>query len=308
MFGWIDRWRSAHLYAQARAFIAQARYEQALQMAARLRRIGHFGAWEIEALVHRTNDRLDQAVETLLEGLKLSPANQVLQNLLGLTYFHLGRFEEAVQTLECARENGSDRDWVGYQLALIWQRQQRYEEALQACPARPVNPEVAMEIVEMRLRMLLQLQRYEELVQDLAGTNEANSQSHWLGARALKILGRPAEAREHVLLALKSDFSAGREMQALLEEVSDPASLTCRRYAIRFEGRFRKPPRRMRRMRGGIAMAQIVAENQTEAVALYKRAEMTEIVRDFSLQRCEDRGPCPAELKGLFGKPRHIFY
>ncbi|MBT9583651.1 hypothetical protein IV102_09880 [bacterium] len=308
MFGWIDRWRSGRLYIRARAFLAQARYEQALQLATRLRRIGHFGAWEIEALVHRTNDRLDQATETLLEGLRIFPANQVLQNLLGLTYFHLGRFEEAEQTLECARQNGSDPDWVGYQVALIRQRQQRYEEALHACPSRPVNPEVRTEIVEMRLRLLLQLQRYEELVQELGATSEANSQSHWLGAQAYKMLGRDAQAQEQVLLALKSDFSAGPEIQALLEEVSDPVSLTCRRYAIRYEGRFRKPPRRMRRIRGGIAMAQVVADNQAEAVALYKGAEMTEIVRDFSLQRCEDRGPFPAELKGLFGSPRHIFY
>jgi tetratricopeptide (TPR) repeat protein len=288
--------------------LEQAHYDRALQLAARLRRVDHFGGYEIEALVHRAHDRLADALASLEQGLLKTPDNPVLLALLGLTHFHSGDPKAALQALEQAQKEGADADWIGYQQALVWQRLQRYPEALQACPRRPTNPEVRAPILEMRLRILLQLERLQELVEELEEAEEANSQAHWLGAQAFKALGRSEAARERVLLALQGDFSAGREMQALLEEVADPATLTCRRFAIRFHGKFRKPPKGMARARGGVAMAQVVAESQAEALSLYKKSEMTEIVRDFSLQRCEDRGPCPADQKGLFGAPRHIFY
>ena len=308
MFAWLDRWRILSLYQKARAAIEQARHQQALELAARLRRVGHPGGYEIEARVQRIRDQLEAAANTLQEGLAKYPESPILHFLLACTYRDQGDLDPAQESFRRAQECGQDNDQVGYQLALLKERQGQLEEALRACPAAPQNREVSQEIVELRLRILFKLERHLELLEELEACQEANSRCHGLGAQALEILGRKDEARERALLALQSDFSTGAEIQALLERVSDPASLTCRRYAIRYQGQFRRRPRGLSRVRGGISMAQVVANNQAEAIALYKRIEMTEIVRDFHLQRCEDRGPCPADQKGLFCKPRHIFY
>jgi len=308
MLRWLDRWQQPRLTRKARRCLEQGHYRQARSLAERLRWVKNWQGWEIGALVERADGDASVAESLLTEGLRLYPQQSRLHQLLGNTRAEQGDYGEALAAYGRAQEWGGDPDWLAYLRARLWVRQEQWQRALEECPKEPANPEVASEIRELRLQLLSRLELLPELLQELHHLEQPSARAHYLGACAHQALGNQDAAVRHALEALKVDFSAGPEVQALLERVCDPSSLNSRRFLIRSEGSFRRKSRGPKPIRGGVSILQVVADNREEALKMYRQLEMPEIVRDFQLRRCEDRGPCPGSCKGLFGQPRRIFY
>jgi len=87
--------RTLELMRKGFALVGEGRYADALQIGRKLKRLGHFSAFEIMALAHLGLDELPKAIATLEEG--VAKAGRVLWELLGNCYSDAGSFKKADQ-------------------------------------------------------------------------------------------------------------------------------------------------------------------------------------------------------------------
>src|SRR5205823_13544237 len=81
-------------------------------------------AWFHRAVAQIHLERLTHALGDLSEALKRNPHSRVCLSMRGCLYAHYGRWEQAQEDFNQARELGEDRPWVLYLHALICLRRE----------------------------------------------------------------------------------------------------------------------------------------------------------------------------------------
>ena len=304
---WLGRRSAPQLFEKALELLDNGKFERALKTAGRLRELRFSGAFEIEALAYRGMGQLEKAASALEQGVKATPSLWSLHNLLGNTYSDLGLYDKAMAAFTAGEAcEGADSDVLRFNQSLVLDRQGLHAQALEICPLHPHSPDLRTHCTHHRLDLLNKLDRHNEVLELTAAILESmDAETHYQRGRALWALSHRADALEQAVLSLRADFSLSPRAQRLLEEIADPASLLCRRYFLRVQGKLDK---RKHKAAGFFVVCQVVAEDLETAQAIYRADESPELADQLSVIESEDLGPFPVEYRGVFHKLGRAFY
>lgn len=210
-------------FEQARALIMAGRFDRAvvlLDVAAAVRgsepifTSNHpsIPYLRFEALVGLR--RVDDALEALRQGLKVSPKQLEMRNTLASVLIELGKTEEALQVVEESEEYSRTDADVYVLRAKLYALEGNHpksaevlENGLRNCPrlsdGRP-HPSLARALAEAYLNLQTHANRVETLLKELLEAQEGQGEwlDHYLYAWYFKWKGNEAEARTHWKKAL----------------------------------------------------------------------------------------------------------
>lgn len=297
--------RASKLYDEAQNLIESRRFEQALPIARKLRKLHHSSAFEIEGLAYAGLDRHEDAVRVLREGLTLAPAAFPNWMLLGSCLSDLERYDEALLAYDRAEAcEGADRSVVNLNRSIVASRRNDYEGALRYLA------NLQYESREMELRAMA---HRVDALHHLARNDEAED----VGVRTLNVW---RDAKEDVG---KGDIGAIASCVAMirLERGDDREQLLA--FAIGWWQRTRHKEllwtiREIRSERSGNAKhynlllhapgvylnVDAVADSPQEALAFARELEP----EDFAIDEVKTIGPKPEEPKGIYFVSGRVFY
>jgi tetratricopeptide (TPR) repeat protein len=112
--------RAKILYQRGRRLIDEKAYDEALDVARRLRKVRYSGAFEIEGMAYAGLGRDEDAVRMLREGLQSAPAIWLNWHQLGTCLSNLGRYDEALLAYDRAEAcPQSDRSVIELNRAVV---------------------------------------------------------------------------------------------------------------------------------------------------------------------------------------------
>lgn len=146
----IKKRRADKLLERGYALLREARLDEALEVADRLRELRHSGAFEIGAMAHAAKGDLEEAVRVLEEGLEHAPDVWLNWQLLGNYLSDLERFSQAATTYE--RALACPNVWVDsvrLNQAILAQRRGDPQSALELIE-QVDDPELSLQTVSVR--------------------------------------------------------------------------------------------------------------------------------------------------------------
>jgi tetratricopeptide (TPR) repeat protein len=124
---------TSELMQKGFALAGEQRYEDALQVGRKLKRLGHSSAFEIMALAHLGLNELPKAIATLEEGVAKAGRVWVLWELLGNCYSDAGSFKKADQAYaQALLKDRCYRDLVYLNRAIAFNRAGKFANAKSA--------------------------------------------------------------------------------------------------------------------------------------------------------------------------------
>lgn len=283
-----------------RGFAALDAYklERAVKVADLLLRLRNSSGYEIKARsLWEMGDR-DPAIEVLREGTKHFPGVFPLWEYLGTYLSDIGYYGDAIDALQKCR--ACDPDVVGmsdYNIAVVYRRQGRYQEALDLLETikSGVDDEMLAGAIADSLN---QLGRFDEAL--AVAKSVKNSQSNFLlGERAYSKLklGRVEEAVADSMEALEFDKSLARAAE-VLRLARDQRSTSARSWRILVEGKGGSIPK-FAKNHGFFATYFVVAENPADSLPWLSPFEADADADSLSINSVEDLGPAPDQLLGV---------
>ena len=157
--------------------------------------------------------RLDESLAFIEETFVLDPLDQNIRRALGVTLYHLGRFQEAEQAFRLAYDADSSLAFINVWLGFSIMEQGRLEEALPFLVAEPVDfgRLVGLAFIYYRLGDLdsaaAAQQELFETYGDSAAYQQANIYTEWGDQeKAIEWLNRAYEARDAGLPRMANDI------------------------------------------------------------------------------------------------------
>src|SRR5436190_12168919 len=115
------------------SLIDECRYEAALKVGRRLKKLRHSSAFEILALAYLRSERLSNTIAVLEEGVARAGRVWILWELLGNCYSHAGGYVKAEKAYQNAlRLEGCNRDVIHLNRAIAFNRRGKHTEAKDA--------------------------------------------------------------------------------------------------------------------------------------------------------------------------------
>src|SRR3954471_1371043 len=125
--------QSTKLMEEGFSLIDECRYEAALKVGRRLKKLRHSSAFEILALAYLRSERLSKAIAVLEEGVAKAGRVWILWELLGNCYSDAGRFAKAEKAYQKALQlEGCNHDVVHLNRAIAFNRTGKYSDAKSA--------------------------------------------------------------------------------------------------------------------------------------------------------------------------------
>lgn len=179
-------------------------------IAREITQVAHFGsAPKVKQLLVAAGDALEAgdhqaAIDALLEAKVKAPRSVYVREMLGLAFYHLGRWREAARELAAFRRMSDRRDrdpeYADCERALGWP--EKAVEILADIDGQDVSEEVLIEGLVVAAGALVDLGRHEDAVRTLerGPLRPARPEPHHLRlyyslADALERVGRRADAR-----------------------------------------------------------------------------------------------------------------
>lgn len=130
----MDKYRqTAILMQKGFALLAEHRYQEALKMGHRLKKLRHSSAFEILALAFLHLGKLPKAISVLEEGVAKAGRAWILWELLGNCYSDAGRYSKAETTYRQAlQKEKCNRDVIHLNRAIAFDRAGKHAEAMNA--------------------------------------------------------------------------------------------------------------------------------------------------------------------------------
>jgi tetratricopeptide (TPR) repeat protein len=274
--------RAKKLYDSAREMLKEERYEDALEVARKLRKLSDSGAYDIEGLAYFELDRNEDAVRVLREGLAIEPGIWFNWHLLGNCLSNLGQFDDAMQAYERAEGCAdADRSLIELNRAIVAMRQNAYISVL-----AHLNRIESYESEESRWRAIsLRVNALHALGRDREAEQlGSKTLGEWNGedgkfdmGRIAFLLGEIAMARgddREKLRAYAIDWFRRTHCQDLLwmiRELRPRTSPNAQYFWLVLQGTI-KPGSAFERevdAKGFFTMTEVVADSAEEAMALY---------------------------------------
>lgn len=308
--------RALKLYDEARECIDDAAYDEARKIARKLRKLRFTGAFEIEALALSGEERDEDAVRVLREGIAFAPDAWPNWHLLGCCLSNLGRYDEAQLAYDrAATATDADPGLIALNRAIVETRREDFAAALRYLDTIHSYADVALRIrtIHVRVTTLQGLDRDKE-ADDLAArtiaewrdTNESEGKQE-LGALALDFGERRLERgdnRLRLLLDAVAWWRATRHdpLLSLVRELHGRRSPDARYYRLMLHGKAATGS-------GYYTWIDVVADSPEEGLALYIELAPKEDDFELSIEETHDLEARPDGRKGVYSaKIGRAFY
>jgi tetratricopeptide (TPR) repeat protein len=316
------------LYDQAMRQLHEGALERAQAAGEALIEAQFSGGFEVVALAHLARGERERALGVLREGTQVAPAVWLLWQLAGNTLSDLGRHDEAdaayTAALACPRV---DAGAVRYNHALSLRRAGRASAALAACEAAiEARPGFALPRV-LRLAVLNDLDRHEEVLQSAAELAERIGEEAVAVERPRDPVADPVRLRADVLaeqaralLAARGERDAARALAeealasgyfapgaaAVLRALAGAGSARAQRYRATVTGRW--PEAIDGRPAGFFRSFEVVADAPADALAA-ARVFVPRDARDgLQLERAQVVAPAAGEPAGVYSASGFMFF
>lgn len=302
------------LMAEAFDALDEHDLRRALKLGHKLKKMRHSSAFEIIALAYAAEDKLDDAIEILEEGVQKAPQVWLLWQLLGNYYSDRGSYGKSLEcyrrALECPQV---DVDSIHLNTAITLGREGKYEQAL-AEMQQATAKEIERRAKSQTMYLLNCTGRYAECIAlgeeaiasadrgdegdgDLASMHARLAQAVW---KLRQDRGAALDYAWRAIALDKSEETAAWVIRDAANELS-PSSrylsiLVCGRWPEPFEGETEAP--------GFFASYQVVAETPEEAMTFIRRFEPEDVRETLIIEECEEGESAPDQPKGVYEAPR----
>lgn len=311
------------------AALRENRIDDALAIAAELRRRRHSSNFEIEARARWARGEREAAVAVLEEGVNIAPKATPLWHWLGCYRSDLGRYEPALEafTREAEFESVSPST-NAYNVAVVYERMDRPADALDLLDRierpEPPGPSPA-HFAELRARLLFDLGRFNDAIEastqavdrfgEQAEVHEGGSDDEEEQPEPLEwdVLARAYAVRADARLALGDPVGAVEDATAcidlgpphaparaldVLRRAEGKTSSSSHRYVLLLEGEM--PGDEEGERRGFFVSMHVVAGSAAEGLEYARRFVPDAARPGLSLAEADDKGAAPGELPGVY--------
>ena len=310
--------RAERLMEEGFEALGESDAKRAKRIAKELKKLRHSSAFEILAQAYVAEDRPEDAVKTLEEGVGLAPTVWRLWQLLGNVHSDLERYEDSAtcyrRALECP---ATDTSSIHLNMAIALARQEKHAEALEALEG--VTEEAChLRRTAMTLDLLNSLGRHGEAralgeqavaVESREEQDNASMAGIYAGlGRALWEEGRQAGAASE--WAWKAIGLEKNQTTALwlLREMRCQLSPSARHMRLLVRGRWHEPVGSEGEPPGFYVTYEVVADSKDEAMNLIRPFEPEPVRPSLVLEECEILGDVPDQPKGVTEAPSAYDY
>lgn len=315
--------RATKLYSEARELIDELRdYDGALEIAPKLRKLRHSGAFEIEGLVYSALDRNEDAVRVLREGLALAPSAWPNWMLLGSCLSNLERYDEALLAYDRAQAcPGADRSAIELNRAIVETRRGDFEAALRRLDAIHSHADEGnrLRALAVRVDTLHDLGRDAEAV--AAGLRTLNAWRDSNSTEGLRDIGaialtvgkiRLGEGENRLALRLETIawWTATRHEPLLwfIRELHALRSPDAKYYRLDLHGTISPESELHAQAQGFYTSADVVADSAEEALAFYMELVAPELDADLIVEKADALETRPHDVKGVYWVAGLVYY
>ena len=289
-----------------------ADFERALRAARELHQYDNMAAYEIEARARWEMDDRDRAIEVLQRGVQVAPDMFILWDYLGSYLSDEERFEEALQAYYASREcEDAPHDAVDFNIAIVYQRQDRHERAIAMLETIAASENVPSEVlVGARAYSLNETGKHADAMtltaaclnktgEDDEVDPEAIARVMSEHAYGLWMMGLAEAAYEEAYESVALDKSNQRAAW-LIREIADDKSPDSKIWRIVVEGRWGQPFEDNDKDYGFYANYMVVAESADEALDYIRYFEPEEVRFTLKINSAVDVEPQPDLPKGIY--------
>jgi tetratricopeptide (TPR) repeat protein len=315
------RRRAKRLYAEARELVDQGSYDEALEIARKLRKLRYSGAYEIEGLAYSGLDRNEDAVRVLREGVEVAPGVWLNWMLLGSCLSNLGRYDEALLAYDRAAAcEHADPSAIALNRAIVAGRQKDYETALRHLDSmHGYGPSLRLRALGTRVNTLYRLGRRPE-AEELA----SRTLNEWRDSDAT---GGEADIAEIAIILAEIRRERGEEPERLRREAIEWWRATRQArllWLIRDLRPVRSPGGQYFRLvllgtiapgtpvaeeaDGFATSADVIADSPEEALAFYLELTGAEEGVEVTISEVEALEARPDDVKGAYDVRGRVYY
>ena len=292
-----------------------------MELSAFLLETRHARGFEIMALALEKQDRFDEAIDILRNGVQAVPDAWPLWELLGNFYSKVKEYEQAetayVTALSCAGSNSAS---ISYNMSVMLRHSGNPEQAL-AIAVHINNPELEVKVNTLKISLLNSLQRYEEaadlsnvLISEIMGLEEMGDEDMKDLAQVYAELGRSIYlgtgnkqgAFENAWKSLEWERSEPTALW-LVRELIGRKSPDSRWFRLEVEGHWYFPLEQGKSPPKFRVTYDIVADNIEEAMMFSKHLEPPEIRESMQVKSVSDRGSHSTFTQGLYWRSPYNF-
>jgi len=296
-------------------------FERALRAARELHTFENTAAYEIEARARWEMDDRDRAIEVLQKGVQVAPDMFIHWDYLGSFLSDEERFDEALQAYYASRDcEEAPKDAVDFNIAIVYQRQERHERALALLetitPSESVPSEVLVGARAYSLNetgkhadaMTIAAACLNKIGEDDEVDPEAIARVMSEHAYGLWMMGLGEAAYEEAYEAVALD-KANQRAAWLIREISDEKSDDAKIWRIVIEGKWAEPFPDSDKDYGFYANYVVVADSPDEALDYIRYFEPEEVRFTLKINSAVDLEPEPDAAKGVYdAEPAYQFF
>lgn len=320
----VDEAKANRLMQEAYAHLEAYNTERAEKLGKDLVKMSFSGGYEVLALAYAQDDKMDEAISVLQEGVDRFPHVWLLWQLLGNLHSDLEEFDKAHRAYERALAlPDADHDSISLNMAIVFSRENRHQEALIKLQGVS-EPDMMPHVHSLKADCLVALERYDdalELAEESVAEIESNldlaERSHDQLSRLYASIAsvyktaqkKDKKAREMVDEALRWNKSNAVALRILRELNAVKSDKNSREYCISVEGDWHEPFDGETNCHSFVSKYTVVASSDKEALEFARELEPP-LVRNTLRIIDSEKGikVTKNELKGVYWRSSYFFF
>ncbi len=309
-----SRRRALALYDEASRKLDEYKYDEALKIARKLRKLHFSGAYEIEGRVHLAEDRDEEAARVLREGVTFAPSVWINWLLLGSSLSELSRFDEALDAYDHAAQcEKADLDLIDLNRAVIASRREDFSAALHHLDdiREPEKESLRLKAISLRVDALRQLERIDEAEKLATRTlrewrhADGNENRPEIGEIAL-LLGKIRLARNDNRMLLRAQaidwwrLTHHDRLLSHIRELRPVRSPGAHYFNILVHGKIGPESPLAEIGKSYVKWIQVLADTPEEGLSLHIELDPPEEAVELSIREANAIEPGPNDIKGVY--------
>ncbi len=320
----VDEAKANRLMQEAYAHLEAYNTGRAEELGKDLVKMSFSGGYEVLALAYAQDDKMEDAISVLMDGVDRFPQVWLLWQLLGNLHSDQEEFDKAHRAYERALAlPDADHDSISLNMAIVFSREDRHQEALIKLQGVS-EPDMMPHVHSLKADCLVALERFEEALElaeeavtDIESNADLAERSHdqlsrlYASIATVYKIGKKnnGKAREMVDEALKWNRSNAVALRILRELNAVKSDSKSREYCISVEGEWHEPFDGEAGCHSFISKYTIVASSDREALEFARELEPPLVRHSLRVIESEKGGRVTkSDLKGVYWRSGYLFY